>query len=178
MALYNDVMLGILDADLKTVDLAAKYAKDEAVLQSVPANRFDYLFDTQKKLVALLRLKCDLSIRIKDAYRTGNKQALKSIVENDIPSVDMAVDAFNDALRFQWHKINKPFGFEVQDIRMGGIKERLKTATIRINGYLDGSIKALEELEQEDLPYLQFGSAVTDRLNGYSKMPSAGRIAW
>lgn len=178
IALFNDVMLGILDADLKNADLAAKYAKDEAVLQTVPSNRFDYLFDTQKRLAALLRLKCDLSIRIKDAYRSGDKQTLASIAENDIPQTEKALEAFQEALRFQWHKINKPFGFEIQDIRMGGIKERLKTATVRINGYIDGSIETLEELEQEDLPYLHMGSAVTDRLNAYSKLPSAGRIAW
>ena len=178
MALYNDVMLGIIDADLKDKGLVEKYIKDLAVLESVPSNRFDYLFDTQKKLAALLCVKADLSIRIKAAYRSGDKAALAAIVNEDIPKTEELVEAFHQALRYQWHKINKPFGFEVQDIRMGGIKERLKTAAIRINAYLDGSIDSLEELEQEDLLYRHMGNDVTDRLNAYSKLPSAGRIAW
>lgn len=178
IALYNDVLMGLLDADLKVLDLGGKYVKDLAVLEGVPANRFDYLFDTQRRLASLLSVKYDLSVRIKEAYRSGDKQTLAKIAQDDIPKAEKAYDEFAQALRFQWHKINKPFGFEAQDVRLGGVKERLKTAAVRIGGYLDGSIDALEELEQDDLPYGHTGSSVTDRLNAYGRISTAGRLTW
>lgn len=46
---------------------------------------------------------------------------------------------------------NKPFGFEVQDIRIAGAVTRARSAAKRVKAYLDGELKALEELEEERL---------------------------
>ena len=56
-----------------------------------------------------------------------------------------------------WLAYNKPFGWEVLDIRYGGVLSRLDTAIDRINNYLDGKISVIEELEQERLYFNQKG---------------------
>ena len=45
----------------------------------------------------------------------------------------------------------KPFGFEVQDIRLGGVIQRLKHCKKTIEKYLAGEIDKIDELEQEIL---------------------------
>ena len=47
----------------------------------------------------------------------------------------------------------KPFGYELMDIKLGGLSLRLKACARRIQSYLNGQISSLEELEQERLPY-------------------------
>ena len=176
MALLNDVLMGIMDADLAPADLPAKYRADAQVLRNVPDNRFGDLFDTQLRFAELLEVKTDLSVRIKDAYRNGNKAELEQIVQERIPEVLRRLDAFQDAFRTQWHTYNRPFGFEVQDLRMGGIKERLHTAEIRLMQYVRGEVEHLEELEQPDLPFNH--KAPTDRLIRWSKIATASVLTW
>ena len=46
---------------------------------------------------------------------------------------------------------NKPFGWEVHDIRYGGMMARFETVQLRLGAYLDGSLERIEELEEERL---------------------------
>ena len=176
MALYNDVMLGILDADLKDLPLAEKYARDAAALRQIPENRYMSLFETQLCYAELLAAKTGISCRIKEAYRQGNKQALADIVEEEFPQIRALVEEFHDAYRAQWMAYNRPFGFEVQDIRLGGLQARLTTAQIRITQYLNGEVERLEELEQPDLPFAH--NRPSDSVNNYKKATTASIMGW
>lgn len=167
MALYNDVLLGICDADLEGRCLAEKYAEDAAVLRTVPENRYSPLFETQLAFAELLSAKTDLSAKIKKAYRSGERQTLADLVEELFPQVRALLTEFHDAFRAQWMTYNKPFGFEVQDVRLGGLAARLDTAQIRIAQYLSGEVEHLEELEQPELTIDH--AAHTDRLNNFKK---------
>ena len=71
-----------------------------------------------------------------------------------------------------WHKENKTFGWEIQDARIGGLIQRVKTCARRINDYLTGKLENIEELEVDIL-------AITkDRIYGnvYSKIISTSCI--
>ena len=46
---------------------------------------------------------------------------------------------------------NKPFGWEVFDIRYGGLISRFKTCKDRILSYLSGEIESFEELDAQRL---------------------------
>ncbi len=48
---------------------------------------------------------------------------------------------------------NKAFGFEIHDIRFGGLKERLKAAKDTVERYLAGDLEKIEELEAPRLPF-------------------------
>ena len=176
MALFNDVLLGILDRDLANNDLPAFYAKVATCLAAVPENRYGWLFDTQLAYARLLERKSDLSHRLKQAYRTGDRQKLSALVEGEFPALRDLLDGFHNAFRAQWHRTNKPFGFEVQDIRLGGLKARLDTAELRLHQYLAGELEHLEELEQEDLPL--YSKAPTTALNRWRRTSTACVISW
>ncbi len=152
VSLYNDALFGMMDWDIAQGALEEKYAKDAALLEQIPDNRFSFLFDTQRKLALVLEKKYRLSADIKAAYRDGNTEVLQSIVDNDLPEIITRLDDFIEAFRFQWHWFNKPFGYELQDVRLGGLKMRLITASKRLQDYLNGVVDRLEELEQPDLP--------------------------
>ncbi|MBQ8685997.1 MAG: hypothetical protein IJ514_07485, partial [Clostridia bacterium] len=53
--------------------------------------------------------------------------------------------------KYQWHAESKPHGFEVQDYRMGGLRQRIVHLRERLTEYLDGKLARLEELEDEVL---------------------------
>ena len=176
MALFNDPLLGVMNVDLRDQGLPQKYSQDAAVLAAVPENRYSWLFTTQLRYAELLAAKTEFSIRIRDAYTTGNKDALAQIIENELPELLDLVDAFQTAFRAQWHICNKPFGFEIQDIRMGGLKERLNTTKVRIGAYLSGETDHLEELEQPELPFHHKMPSI--RVNNWRKSSSASVMGW
>ncbi len=177
MALYNDVLMGILDANLSE-DLPERFARDAQILKGVPENRFDFLFDTQRALADVVSKKADLSLRIKKAYGRGDKETLRSIVDTDFPAVTAALEHLSNTYRKQWYRVNKPFGYEVMDVRFGGLKERMITAKHRLEDYLEGKVASLEELEQPDLPFAFAEMECTDRLNNWRASVSACRLVW
>ena len=50
------------------------------------------------------------------------------------------------------YTINKTYGFEVQDARLGGLKRRLENCRERLLAYANGEIEQIEELEETLLP--------------------------
>ena len=176
MALFNDPLMGMIDASLRDQGLPEKYDRDSKLLAQVPENRFVPLFQTQLALAKLLAAKTELSLNIKDAYRTGDKAALSRIADADIPAALQCLEAYHSAFTAQWHWINKPFGYEVHDIRLGGIRARLLSAQQRILQYLGGTLTALGELEQPDLPRSSEGNV--DDLNSWQKTATPNWFNW
>ena len=72
------------------------------------------------------------------------------------------------ALRRQWLIENKSFGLDVQEIRFGGLRQRLISASMTLQDYLDGKIERIEELEQEHLPFQIKGDRTLYDNNPYS----------
>lgn len=150
---YNDIMIGLMNDDIKQYNLTEKYIKDLEILKGANLGEYDYLMETQRRLAEFLVLKAELPVNLKKAYNEGDKEALKNICEEIIPSAIDALESFNEAFCYQWYKTNKPFGYDVQELRIGGQLLRLKDSKKRIERYLKGEIDRLEELEPEDLPY-------------------------
>ena len=72
---------------------------------------------------------------------------------NLLDELDNKIDIFYDTFYYQWNKESKSNGFDVQDLRIGGIKQRIKTAKRKINDYLDKKITNIEELEEDLLDF-------------------------
>ena len=62
--------------------------------------------------------------------------------------------------RRQWYRDNKPSGFEVIELRMGGVIERLEGVRLRIEGYLSGEFETIDELDVKLLPYGNKGESM------------------
>jgi len=153
--LWQDVLLGLFDKQIEGLPLSDHYAYLEQQFRNRrnAAAKLDYLLDVPEKLCSVLAIKSELGIALKKAYDQQDKDRLRQLAREVLPGLSERVNALRIAHRKQWHAMYKPFGWEVLDIRYGGILSRLDSAAARLLDYSDGRVDRLEELEQERLPY-------------------------
>ncbi len=155
--LFNDPLEGLFDFHGNPDSDPEYYAKAADKLAALASNKeFGYIFDTLSKLCAVLKTKCNLGVRLRKAYKENDTVTLANIAHEEIPSTVARLDLFLLAMRKQWYKENKPFGFNTQEIRIGGLRAVLLSAAARIDSYVNGEIEKIDELE---LPVLPFNNA-------------------
>ena len=150
---YNDPLTGLLDKHIAEQKLTGTYYKQlSAELKSIGQDSgiFEPSFAVIRSLSSLLENKTDFSIRLIKAYQDGNHATLAALAE-ECDEIIEKLTHFKDTCRNAWMTYNKPFGYEVHDIRLGGNIARFETAKQRILDYLDGRIPKIEELEEERL---------------------------
>ncbi|GAA0292679.1 hypothetical protein GGQ92_002678 [Gracilibacillus halotolerans] len=153
--LWQDVLLGLFDKHIEGLEVGAHYEQlSQKIASSRDASReLDFILDVPEKLAAVLAKKAQVGIRLKTAYDGNDKEELREIATTELPKIMRRVEALKQAHKVQWLTLNKPFGWEVLDIRYGGLISRLATAIERLTDYVDGNLDKIEELEQERLPY-------------------------
>jgi hypothetical protein len=151
--LFNDPLERLMDAHLREDDVAPIFEKHTEELFALSSHpEFGYAYEVLAKLCRILTLKCDMGTRLYRAYGENDCDTMQRIARVEIPQVLEWLDDFILALRRQWYRESKPFGFTTQDYRLGGLQERLKSAADRINAYLSGEIDKIDELEIAPLP--------------------------
>ncbi len=153
--LWQDVLIGLFDKHIEGLDMPAHYTQLEEKLHSHKDHHpaWASLFDVPQKLCAVLQKKSDLGLRIKAAYDLGDRATLGIIATEEIPELIRRVRALRLAHRSQWMSTYKPFGWEVLDIRYGGILTRLESAADRLSDFVQGRVGCIEELEAERLAF-------------------------
>lgn len=146
---YSDLLNGFNDR--YTIDSAPeiykrhtkrlkKYAKE--------SKEFSYLYEMSYKLCDFMSVKFLLGKRLREYYKKGDRQGLEQILK-DIKVAKKKLNAFYLAHYNRWMTDNNPHGFDVQDLRIGGLMQRLSTAERRVSDYLNGKLDKIEELETE-----------------------------
>jgi len=149
--LYNDCLCGRFDTTVPD-GFVPKYAEcGEKLAKLADHPEFGYLFDVEAKLCDVLQVKYTLGARTRKLYRSGDMQGLKDIIA-DYDRVLALLEPFYQAHKTRWYRDNKPFGFEVQDQRIGGLKLRITHCKEILQDYISGKIPMIEELEQDILP--------------------------
>lgn len=153
--LYQDPLLGIFDYHIQGVDTHTYYSRLAAQIgpcRETSAKYADF-FAFYETLALVLADKADLGIRIKAAYDSKDLSTLRGISDTVIPRI--AENLWNLRLLREklWMKDSKPFGYELLDIKLGGVSARLESCRRRLNAWLEQRVSCLEELEQERLPY-------------------------
>lgn len=154
--LYNDPFLGTMDSTVRE-DMPQRYAAHGRTLKKIAARagEWRYIFQTLARLCDLLEIKSVLGVKVREAFREGGRTAIQSIV-SDFYAAERALRRFIEAFRVQWFSENKPNGFEVHEIRLGGLLFRLQSCRKRIERFLcDGT--PISELEEELLDYFGNG---------------------
>lgn len=175
--LFQDVLLGLFDAHVPK-GTQNRYAQLQAVLKNAAQKEgaYRYLFETAEALAGVLALKAELGLELKEAYDAREMERLSRLARDRIPLLIAQVERFRDRLEEQWMRENKPFGFEVQDIRLGALLQRLKSAKKRVEQYAQGSIESLEELEAERLPYRPEAQGEPIDLNQWTRLVTASAL--
>lgn len=151
--LYNDPFLGILDLNAEGAD-GSVYPEYAARLhrRAAESGSFGYLFEVMAYLCDALEVKFSLSEKTRALYASGDKEGLRTLAENEYSEFLARLDRFYKAYRTQWYKVNKTYGFEVQDARLGGLMQRVKSCRERLLAYCDGAVSVIEELAEPVLP--------------------------
>lgn len=155
--LFNDILLGTLDTIIDEGQ-GALYAKHAEKIGSVigGTGRWRYLFETQKALCEVLAIKAELGIKLRNAYKSGDKKALKAAY-GQLKLLPERIETFYAILRAQWEKENRPNGFDVQDIRIGALKQRVQVAIKKVGDYLNGKAESVPELAEKLLCFMGHG---------------------
>ena len=166
--LYNDPLLGILDKNAEHPINPAIFGTYAARLGACAEKyaEFGYLFRTQATLCELLTKKFDLGIRTRACYEAGDKDGLRALADGDYLFCIEALERFYEAFRDQWETVNKTYGFELQDSRLGGVLLRLKDCRRRLLAYCDGKADSIPELTEEVL--VHDGGNAGQWINGVS----------
>lgn len=147
--LYNDLFMGLSDWRCSEKD-EEYYTNLANELGEVEKSEYRYLFDTAKKLAEVLALKVNLGNITRSAYLKNDISELKKLADKyDV--LIKKIEDFHGTFEEQWMKEYKPHGFDVQDLRIGGLIQRIKSLKNRLNKYITGEIKNIPELEEERL---------------------------
>lgn len=150
---WSDILLCMLDEDLSKKPMADYYkelaSKYERFLGKY--TNWNEEFEFIHRVINTTAKKCFMSENLRKAYLNSDKEFLAKCVNELLPELKECYLTCCEIHRREWYKVYKPFGFEVLDVRYGGIINRINTAILRITQYLDGDIDAIEELESERL---------------------------
>ena len=115
-------------------------------------------------------IKSEIGIKTRKAYLEKNTEELKNIANVVYPKILKKLDAFIEAFEKQWYIECKPFGFDIQHLRLGGLKQRLIYSQKIIKKYLNGEVSSIPELEEPVLPFKKADKHVG--ANQYVRMAS------
>lgn len=145
--LYNDCFTGSLDSTVNGTE-AARYAVcAEKLKKMCTVPTYGILFETLYRLCRLLEVKYELGTKTRKLYMEGERGELLELVPLYDENI-VRLEDFYKAYEKQWMWENKPHGFDVMDIRLGGLLKRLLHAKQRIIQYAKGEIERIEELEE------------------------------
>lgn len=151
--LYDDVFLGTMSANLAPCDDSVYKAYAARLhAHAKKSEKYSLLYENMARLCDVMEKKLLLAKKIRAAYEKDDRSALRALAENDIAECIRRTDAFYESFRAQWYAVNKTYGFEVQDARLGGLSRRLASCRDRLLDYADGKIPEIAELCEEILP--------------------------
>ncbi len=152
---YNDPMIPLVDAHVpQSSDFGAYYSGVAEKIRAVADKQKEFSpeFIRLLRLAELLEKKADFGVRLKKAYDAKDRAALESFLA-ECDEIKQRIKALVEAHKKAFFTFNKPFGWELHDIRYGGMLLRFDSTKERIASFLAGEIDRLEELEQQRLPY-------------------------
>src|SRR3954447_26284765 len=103
---------------------------------------------------------------------------MKSILIT-LDRIQANIDRLRQKHRDVWFAAYKPFGWEVIDIRYGGVITRIDSVKYRIQGWLEGRIPRIEELEEKRLRHdgpWEFADGMVGG-NVYHRIVTAGNFS-
>ncbi len=160
---YENIMTGKFSAHIPRGS-AEHFAKEGARMRECAerAGDYRYIYETLAALCDVLAVKAELGKELYRAYQANDREALAELAGERIETVKALAEEFRVAFRAQWLRESKSFGFDVMDIRIGGLIAQLDTAQYLLGEYLGGRIDNIDELEAERLPYGFGGNVKAD----------------
>ncbi|AQS53997.1 Beta-hexosaminidase [Jeotgalibaca dankookensis] len=178
--LWQDPLLGLFDQTIAGHGVENHYQKLAKKLKVITGSNSDLtlIFDFYQQVAEVLSLKAEIGIQLKEAYDKNDQNLLRDKLA-DAKKLKTLLNELRKAHRAVWMAYNKPFGWEVVEIRYGGAIARMDTTVYRVEAYLDGELTKLAELEETKLPFsnpYHLGEGTHGR-GLYQDMVTAGKLS-
>lgn len=150
--LYQDPLVQLFEKDMEGFDLSGHYGGLVPRFARYAQENTEYqlLFDFYTALAQALALKCHWHEQAGNVVRSGNREAAVALAE-EIPATVEALHTLRRVWRKLWESTNKPHGFEVIEVRLGGVAARMQTAGEKMRAFADGVVDTIPELVEESL---------------------------
>lgn len=176
--LYNDCLLGKYDCTIPE-GLNERYKINSEKLANLCSNKeYGTIFNTLKCLCDVLAFKAEIGVKTRKAYLANDYVKLHNLL-GEYDEIVNRLAPFYEAVQKQWMEENKPQGFEIQDVRIGGLIQRVKHVKTRIEKYLNKEISEIEELEEPVLDISGNGLEINQmpiQVISWSDMVSAANL--
>ena len=152
---YQDVLQGMFDAHVEPDSYAEHYHGCAERLEEAAkrGGEWAFLFETEAALCRVLEIKCRIGIDLRAAYLAGDRGEVTRLTGEVLPDLLARIEHFAKVFRRQWLAENRSAGLDLFDVRVGGLKERVKAAASRMEAWLSGEMDRVDELELPRLPY-------------------------
>lgn len=152
LILYQDPLLGLYDKNLDAFPLQDHYQSLSKKLANCDfTNHSQKLFTYYQTLVDILVIKTDLGNQLQEIYQKNNKNEMRKMIPT-IHSLEILIEKLKIQRRDLWFQDNKSYGWEVLDIRFGGILSRLNSTVWRLEAWIEHD-QSIEELAINRLPF-------------------------
>lgn len=152
--LYQDPIVPLFENDLAGIDTEKAYQEleqDYARYQKEnPA--FEKLFGFYAQLARTLRWKCAFHTQAGTTVRGKDRKAACCCAEI-AKKTAVELNVLRETWRELWYETNRMYGFEIIDLRLGGIAARMESAAKLMEAFARGEIKTIAPLEEVPLPY-------------------------
>lgn len=148
--LYNDLLTGQLDTEVNRAYTPC-FARTAKALMHVKKGQYEYMFENMAQIARVTEVKYELGVRLREAYAAGDKEKMRALTK-DMDETVRRLQKFIKTLRKQWMTELKPYGFEIQEYRLGGVIARIKGCKERVLQYVNGEVDKIPELEETLYP--------------------------
>lgn len=175
--LYQDPLVQLFEADTAGFDLSGHFSglvqKFAGYAKENP--QYSLLFDFYTALAHALALKCVWHENAGAVVRSSDRERAAALAE-DIPATIEALDALRVIWRKLWESTNKPNGFEIIEVRLGGVTARMSTAGEKMRAFAAGEVDTIPELTEESLLCKRRPDGTIGCTNTMDEIATPGRI--
>ena len=177
--LYQDPLIQLFEKDTEGMDMSGHYGslvnKFARFARENPEYRL--LFDFYTTLAHVLTLKCHWHETAGNVVRSGDRDAAAALAE-DIPATVEAIHALRVLWRKLWESTNKPHGFEIIEVRLGGVAARMQTAGEKMRAFAEGKVDTIPELAEEALITKRRSDGTFGNTNVMEEIATSSKIDW
>lgn len=174
--LYQDPLVQLYEEDTQGIEMAKHFAalEQEYAEYARSGGEYQELFRFYEQLAGVLAKKCEWHQKIGPAVRSKDKETAAMLVKQ-LEQARVRTEQLCKTWRSLWNSTNKPFGFEVIDGRLGAVRNRMETACVRVQNWVDGG-ETPEELLEPMLSYTRTADGVLFGSYAVGEIMSACKI--
>ncbi len=125
-------------------------------------------------IAKFLAAKIDFRMNLEEMYAARDRSQLQRLMP-EIGKLEGLIDQLQGTFRRQWYRKNKPFGFEVIQIRLAGLRERYREVGRLLSELLQSKRDRIPELD-EGLAFAGADLAGVRTTSRYSRLATASYI--